>query len=201
MAIVQWDPFGDISTLRQQMDRLLNRRDDDQTFVPPIDVFEDRGQLVIKAEIPGIDPKDLEVSIDENTLCIRGERRFEEQTEEEGFYRIERKYGRFERYLPLPQGVDAELIEASYDNGVLEVRVPKPEQAQPRRLDIQCKGGQQQVEAQGQTQGETQEQTQGNLPMRQGVDMDKVSRSEMPYVTEREVEQGIEPPSGETKAA
>lgn len=214
MAIVQWDPFGEITSLRQQMDRILGRHDSEQTFVPPVDVFENDGQIVIKAELPGIDPSDVEVSIDENVLSIRGERRFKEKTEQEGFYRIERRYGRFERYLPLPQGTDAEQIQASYDSGILDVRVPKPEQMKPRRLDIQRTSGGGQIgmsgESGGMPGGKTPERgsdmpgssgSEGNVPKTRGVDMDKVSRSEMPFATEREVEEGVEPPSDESRAA
>lgn len=103
---------------------------------PQIEVFERGGELCVRADLPGMRKDDIEVDIADNALVIRGERKDEREEEEEGYYRSERSYGSFFRTIPLPEGVDAESAEASFQNGVLEITMPAPERAKRRRLDI-----------------------------------------------------------------
>ncbi len=186
MAISRWDPFNDLASLRDQMDRLLGRGRD-ESWMPAIDVYDGKYALIVKAEVPGIDPDDIEVSVDQNMLVLRGERRFEERSEEEGTYRVERRYGRFERSLTLPQNSDIDDISANCENGVLEVRVSKTAAAEPRRVTV-GHGGQSGLQS-GQ-------HGKSSLPMQQtDVDLSTSSRSEPPIVPQREVEEGLEPPT------
>lgn len=143
MAIVRWDPLDisrwePIDELTSRMSRLLNQARARDVFAPAVDVFETDDALVVKAELPGVDPKDVEVSVDEGRLAIRGERRSEEKVEEDRYYRMEQCYGRFERTITLPRDVKTEEIDASYDDGILRVTVPKMPEArvEPRRIEI-----------------------------------------------------------------
>jgi len=143
MAIVRWDPFDitrwePLDELTTRMSRLLGQTRARDVFAPAIDVFETDDALVVKAELPGVDPKDVEVSVDEGRLAIRGERRSEEKVEEDRYYRMEQCYGRFERTITLPRDVRTEAIDATYDDGILRVSVPKAPEAkvEPKRIEI-----------------------------------------------------------------
>ena len=142
----KFEPFEELTTLRNRLDRLFNRFGD--TFEEPIysgnwmpttDIFETKDNLVIKAEIPGMEMKDLNVEIENNILTIQGERKFEEKTEEKGFQRFERAYGKFVRNFTLPPGVNTEKINATYLNGVLEIELPKKEEAKPKKVHVDVK--------------------------------------------------------------
>lgn len=147
MAIVQWDPSRDLSLLQGDMNRLFERffgpatgETSSQRWVPSMDVVEEGEHYVLRADLPGIAEADLEIDVHDRELTIAGERRFEPKPQHDGgFVRLERGYGRFQRTVTLPEGVDADAIEATLEHGVLELRVPKPAQAMPRR--IQVKGG------------------------------------------------------------
>jgi HSP20 family protein len=108
---------------------------------PPVDMFERDGQLVVRADLPGLSPDDVRVEVTDDSLVIEGERRSEIEVEEEGSYRSERTYGRFSRVIELPEGVDPEGAQARFENGVLEVSIPLPEQTQRRRVPIQGSAG------------------------------------------------------------
>ncbi|MFN8232675.1 MAG: Hsp20/alpha crystallin family protein [Actinomycetota bacterium] len=108
------------------------------SWVPPLDVFEDDDRLVVKVELPGIDPEAVEVSVEDSTLTVSGSREFERETEERNYHRIERRYGAFSRSLRLPQTADAERVDARFDKGVLTIEVPKREEAKPRRIEIKA---------------------------------------------------------------
>jgi HSP20 family protein len=140
MTIVRWDPFRDITSLRDEMNRLFSRTLGEtaggQTWSPAIDVIEQADAIVVKAELPGMKPEDIDIEVDDNVLTIKGERRFEEKVEDGRYYRLERSYGQFSRSLGLPQGVKADEISASFENGVLEVRVPKAEEVKPRKITV-----------------------------------------------------------------
>jgi HSP20 family protein len=144
MALVRWDPTRELSTLQSEMNRLFSGFFDEQRgqgnggrrWAPPIDVFEREDAIFLKADLPGLDEDDLRIEVNDNALVISGERRSEAQEEKNGYYRVERSYGAFSRSLVLPDGVDADRIEANFDRGVLEVKVPKPEARQPRRISI-----------------------------------------------------------------
>jgi HSP20 family protein len=107
-------------------------------WTPSVDVYERDNTLVVKAEVPGLKKEDIEVALDQGDLVIRGERKAESEVKEENYYRIERNYGSFYRRIPLPFEVQADQVSASYNDGVLEVRIPKPaqEQAQPQRIPL-----------------------------------------------------------------
>jgi HSP20 family protein len=107
-----------------------------ESWVPAVDVFDLKDSVLLKAELPGMKPDDIQIEIEDNVLTIRGERKFEEKVEDERYCRVERRYGSFQRSLALPQGVKADEVQASYDDGVLEVRVPKAEEEKPKRITV-----------------------------------------------------------------
>jgi len=140
----RWDPFEELTSLRSRMDRLLSRMTpEDQpelaNWSPASDVIETKDEIVIKAELPGIDEKNVHVEIESGVLTISGERNAEKETEEKGYRRIERAYGSFFRSFRLPANVDAEKIFAGFANGVLEVHIPKKEGAKPRTIKVEPK--------------------------------------------------------------
>ena len=145
--LTRWQPAGEFTKLRDQMDRMFEdwprifgRRIDEEglrgAWMPAVDIRETKDAFDVTAELPGIDAKDVDVSVQENTLTIRGERRREEVKENETVHRIEREYGVFERSFTLPRSADAEKIQAKYREGVLSLTVPKREEAKPKSLKI-----------------------------------------------------------------
>jgi len=149
-SIIRWDPFRDVATLQDRMNRLFDdvwgrgRRGDEEyisgTWVPAVDVRETKDSLEISAELPGIDPNAVEVSVESGVLTLKGSRQFEKATEGETYHRVERAYGAFERSFTLPTNVDADKIHAAYRNGVLFLTVPKREEAKPRSINIKVEG-------------------------------------------------------------
>jgi HSP20 family protein len=111
-------------------------REQGRRWVPPVDLVEAEGHFVLKADLPGLSEDDVNVEVQDGTLTISGERRAEHESQERGWYRIERSFGSFNRSLTLPDGVDADGISARFEHGVLEVRIPKPEERKPRRVAI-----------------------------------------------------------------
>jgi HSP20 family protein len=146
MSISRWDPFRDLMSIQNELNRLFGRTYAGSeigtagAWVPPLDIFETEDRFVVKLELPGIDPQDVEVSVEDSTLSIRGERRFYADVDEESFHRVERRFGQFLRALSLPTTADAERIEASFDKGVLTVEVPKVEQAKPKKITVKAAG-------------------------------------------------------------
>ncbi len=104
--------------------------------MPAVDVFDTNDAVVLRAELPGMKVDDIQIEVDDNVLSLKGERTFEENVDEERYYRVERRYGAFQRSLALPQGVKADEIRATYEDGVLEVTVPKAEAERPRRIEV-----------------------------------------------------------------
>ena len=140
MAIIRWDPFREMTSLQGQVDRLVDsmwsgRR---ESWVPAIDVFDEHDAVVLKAELAGMKPDDIQIEVEDNVLTIKGERTFSEQVDDERYYRIERRFGSFQRSLALPQGVKADEAQAAYEDGILEVRVPKAPAEQPRRIEVKA---------------------------------------------------------------
>ena len=140
-AVVRFDPFRDITSLRDEMNRLFSRTLGEgasagSAWTPAVDIFDTAEAIVLKAELPGLTPDDIDIEVDENVLTIKGERRFEDKVEEGRYYRLERAYGQFSRSVTLPQGVKADEISASFDQGVLEVRVPKADEVKPRKISV-----------------------------------------------------------------
>jgi HSP20 family protein len=145
MAIVRWDPFRELSALQSEVNRLFSRAGgevpaDRQSWMPSADIIETGSAVRIMADLAGMDPKDIHLEVEDNVLTLSGERRFEEEVQEGKFYRIERRYGSFQRSVALPQGVDADKIQAHYENGVLEVVIPKVEQVKPKKIPVAVKG-------------------------------------------------------------
>lgn len=143
MAIVHWDPSRDLSLLQGDMNRLFERffapaaETPRQRWVPAMDVVEEGDHYVLRADLPGMSEHDLSIEVQDRTLTIGGERAYQPKPEHDGgFVRLERSYGKFQRSLTLPDGVEADAITASFGNGVLELRIPKPAEAKPRRIEI-----------------------------------------------------------------
>ena len=143
-VITRWDPFREFSTLQDRMNRLFRdsfgeSREEALTtgsFAPPVDVYEDEHSVNLKIEVPGIEEKDIDVRVENNTLTVHGERKFEKEEKEENFRRVERQYGSFTRSFSLPNTVDSENIEANYDKGVLKIRLAKKAEAKPKQIKI-----------------------------------------------------------------
>lgn len=145
MAIIRWDPFRDLITLREKMNRLFEEaysaRGEERDLVssswtPSVDIYETEQQLVLTAELPGIEDKDIEIKIEDNTLTLKGERKFEKETKEENYHRIERAYGSFYRSFSLPPYIDQDNIGAEHQHGVLKITMPKKHEAKPRTVRV-----------------------------------------------------------------
>jgi HSP20 family protein len=144
MALVRWDPGREVDTLQTEMNRVFDAFFDSrpgkggtaQRWVPAMDLVEDKNDLVLRADLPGLSEDDVNIEVKDGVLTISGERKTEEKKEDEGYYRVERAFGRFSRSLSLPDGIDPEQVKARFDNGVLEVRIPKPEERKPHRVSI-----------------------------------------------------------------
>jgi HSP20 family protein len=151
MALVHWEPVREINGLQTEMNRLFNTFFDPsgqspsagagRRWLPAMDLVEEDDAFVLRADLPGLAEGDVNLELEDNVLTISGERKSEHEERREGFHRVERAYGTFSRQLTLPEGVDPDGIEAKFDKGVLEVRVPKPEERKPRKLNISVGGG------------------------------------------------------------
>ncbi len=143
MAIQRWDPFKEISSLKSQMDKifesLMGEGEDIRTgsWVPPVDIYETENEIVIKAEVPGVSQKDIEIKVEDDTLIIRGEKRFERDMEKETYHRAERVYGKFQRSFILPKSIEKDNIKATLKQGVLTLVLPKKEEVKPKEISIQ----------------------------------------------------------------
>jgi HSP20 family protein len=143
-VLTRWDPFREFSTLQDRMNRLFRESFGEggqealmsTTFAPPVDVYEDEHNVSLKIEVPGIEEKDIDVRIENNTLTVHGERKFEKEEKEENFRRVERQYGSFTRTFTLPNTVDVDKVQASYDKGVLKITLPKKAEAKPRQIKV-----------------------------------------------------------------
>jgi len=137
MTLVRWDPLRDLLSAQQRMFGPFASSETFGAWAPAVDIFEKDEDLVLRAEVPGVERSDIQVSVEDNRLLIQGERKREEDVNEENAYRLERSVGAFVRSFVLPKTVDATKIQANYSNGVLEVRLPKAEVAKTRRIAIQ----------------------------------------------------------------
>jgi HSP20 family protein len=142
-TIARLEPFRGLSTLQDQFNRLFNesfRNHPEEsaltTWAPAVDIYETPNELVVKADLPDVHEKDIDVRVENNLLTIRGERKFEKSVSEENFLRVERTYGAFSRSFSLPNTVNAETIGAEYKNGVLTVTLPKREESKPRQVKV-----------------------------------------------------------------
>ncbi len=152
--LTRWDPFREFTSLQHRMDRLFRDfygpegREEaltTTTFAPPVDVYEDEHNLTLKIEVPGIEEKDIDVRVENNTLTVTGERKIEKEEKEENYRRVERQYGSFTRTFTLPQTVDAENVSADYDKGVLKISLPKKAEAKPKQIKVNV-GSEKQIE-------------------------------------------------------
>ena len=144
MAMVRWEPVRDLLTLQERMSRMLEGsyrgQDEDWalggSWAPAVDIYEKDGNIVLKAELPGVDPKDVDVRVENNLLTLRGERKFDTEVKRDNYHRVERSYGSFSRSFTLPNVVDTQNIKAEYRDGVLHMTLPKREEAKPRQIQI-----------------------------------------------------------------
>jgi len=147
MALVRWEPAREIGSVQNEINRLFNTFFDTpvsagtgRRWIPAMDLVEHDDEYVLRADLPGVSDDDVKLEVEQNVLTISGERNSEHETQREGYHRIERASGSFSRSLTLPEGVDAEAVQATFERGVLEVHVPKPEQPKPRRVAINVGG-------------------------------------------------------------
>ncbi len=151
MALIRWEPTRELQSIQQEMNRLFGTFFDSPTaaasaggalrrWIPAMDLVEDDGYFVLRADVPGVSEDEVKVELEDDVLTISGERRSESEDRKEGYHRIERASGSFSRSLTLPEGIDPESIQASFDKGVLKVRIPKPEERKPRRVAINVGG-------------------------------------------------------------
>ena len=135
MTIVRWEPLRELGLLQTEMNRVFNsgtlRR-----WMPAMDLVETGESYVLRADLPGLSEEDIKIELEDGTLTVSGERKAEHESKHEGYYRVERAFGTFSRSLTLPKGVDGDAVSANFDRGVLEVRIPKPEERKPRRIEI-----------------------------------------------------------------
>lgn len=149
MALVRWDPVREIDSLQGEMNRLFSTFFDSPTrsaggngssatrrWLPAMDLVETGEHFVLKADLPGIAENDVNIEVENNVLTVSGERKTEHEDTQQGYYRLERSTGAFARSLTLPEGIDPDAVTATFHNGVLEVRIPKPAEAKPRRVQI-----------------------------------------------------------------
>ncbi len=148
MTLVRWEPFHNLVSVQSRMNRIFDEAfrgqpaasEDDWAlggnWAPAVDIFEHEGNIVLKAELPGIDPKDVDIRVENNVLSLRGERKFETEVKRENCHRVERAYGTFNRSFTLPNVVDTERIKAGYKDGVLQVTLPQKEEAKPKQISI-----------------------------------------------------------------
>jgi HSP20 family protein len=144
MAISRWDPFRDLASIQDELNRLFGRTFGEEqaagaAWVPAVDLYEDQDRFVLSVELPGLNAEDVDISVENSVLTLRGERGFYRDLREEGFHRVERRFGSFSRSVTLPSTANAEAIEASFDAGVLTIVVPKREEAKPRKIQIKAR--------------------------------------------------------------
>jgi HSP20 family protein len=142
-TLSRWEPFRGASTLQEQVNRLfgnvLERSGEESnltSWAPAVDIYETEQELVVKADLPEVDPKDLDIRVENNILTIRGERKFEKKVNEDNYLRVERAYGAFSRSFSLANTVNSEAIKADYQNGVLTLTIPKREEAKPKQIKV-----------------------------------------------------------------
>ncbi|HET8977134.1 MAG TPA: Hsp20/alpha crystallin family protein [Solirubrobacteraceae bacterium] len=149
MALIRWEPVRELGTIQNEMNRLFNSFFDTPSpangqalrrWVPAMDLVETETHFVLRADLPGMSEADVNIELEDNVLTISGERKLEHEERRAGYYRVERSSGAFRRSLTLPEGVDASAVKATFDRGVLEVSIPKPEQRIPRKVQISVGG-------------------------------------------------------------
>jgi len=147
MALMRWDPFREMSALQERMNRLFSdvraqapvRGEEivQGAWVPAVDIFETNEAIVLKAELPGITSQDISVEVKDNTLTLKGEKKFEKEVKEENYHRVERSYGSFQRAFTLPGTIHQEKVKAKFKDGILEITLPKVEEAKPKQIKVE----------------------------------------------------------------
>ncbi len=144
MSLIRWDPFDDLASLRESMDKLFEefttrrpRAATPAVWPPAVEVYETDGDIVVRAELPGIDPKNVNIQVADDTLTIKAEAKAEQEEKGRNYYMRELRYGSFVRALTLPSSAQGELAKASYKNGILEIRIPKSERAKPKTVKVE----------------------------------------------------------------
>lgn len=149
MNVVKYDPFRELRSLQDEMTRLftgtmpasMNREEMTRgSWAPSVDIFEDKDRLILEAELPGMSREDFDISVENNVITLKGERKFEKKTTGDNYHRVERSYGAFTRSFTLPQTVTAEGATADFENGILRVSLPKREETKARRIEISGSG-------------------------------------------------------------
>jgi len=143
-AVERWEPFRNVNDIQGEVNRLFDSffgrpatvAAGERMWAPLVDMYETKDDLFVTLELPGVREKDVHVSITGDMLTVKGERRFESDVKDEGYYRLERVYGKFERSMPLPIPVQADKVKATYRDGVLEIRLPKVEEVKPKEIKI-----------------------------------------------------------------
>jgi HSP20 family protein len=139
MSLTQFDPLASIRLFEDAFTRMVNEPRANRPWSPAVDIYETENELVLKADVPDVDPKDIDVRVENQTLTISGERKFEQENSSKGFHRIERSYGAFVRSFAVPNSFDTDKIDAGFKNGVLTVTLPKKETAKPRQVKVEVK--------------------------------------------------------------
>jgi len=143
--LTRWDPVRDLATMQNRINRFVRESYSPEgpeealtttSFAPPVDIYEDEHTIIVKMEVPGIDEKDIDVRIENNTLTVHGERKMEKEEKEENFRRVERQYGSFTRSFTLPSSVDSGQVSAHYDKGVLKINLAKRAEAKPKQIKV-----------------------------------------------------------------
>lgn len=156
MTINRYDPFRDLRNLQEEVNRLFTgnagRTFDDEgiargSWSPSVDIYENKEQIVLEAELPGMNREDFDLTVENNVITLRGERRFEKKEDTDNYHRVERAYGSFTRSFTLPNSVSGEGASADYRNGVLRVTLPKREETKARRIEVKGEGGARTIEA------------------------------------------------------
>jgi HSP20 family protein len=163
-TLTRWDPFGEMQRLTDQLFRTWSP-DERRGFAPAVDIYEDEDAIVVKAELPGVKPEDVNISVENNVLTMSGERKLERSEEREGYHRIESSYGAFTRSFALPESLRTDEVEAEMNEGVLKVRIPKKPEVAPKRIQVKGHGEEpKQVAAPGQAEAkkEAKEQPAGS---------------------------------------
>ena len=145
MAMVRWEPLRDLLTTQREFDRLLKEafsplsgetEVSTRSWAPPVDIYETEDAIVLKAELPGMDPNDVEVRVEDNTLYLKGERKYEKEVKEQNYHRVERSYGSFARSFSLPNSISTDKVRAEFKDGLLTLTMPKREESKPKTIKI-----------------------------------------------------------------
>jgi HSP20 family protein len=138
MTVVRYEPWGLLNRLRRELDQGFEPATREASFTPPVDIHEEAAQFVVRADLPGVKPADIEITAEKGVLALRGSRNFEQQSDDGHYSRVERVNGKFVRTFTLPENVQTDAIKAQFKDGVLELTIPKVAKAEPRKIEVQA---------------------------------------------------------------